>query len=662
MAAVRAPGAAVPGALCATLTPRGLLVSEAALLRKLGGRAKLKKIEEMFTVREHPQPGRPSAFGLKVVTAFTRSGDTLCFPHAAAPLFVKHRVLTGFETRLREPTAAPLRALDPQACEPATPLYPYQTAAVKYICDVLGRAPPAATYIKMGTGLGKTRVGCAVAAAVGNPVLVVVPTKHIRGQWVDEFNEFLPGLRVAVYDNSMLKLKRGAPGPQTHDVIIAIVNTVAKKEPKFYEDFGLVVLDEAHEYSSPTGLAVLRLACATKVLGLTATPFDRRDCLDRIVPVFLGKPKSVENIPGFDPGEVTFTGRVREIEYFGHPDHTEKAVSATGTVSAIGTIGNITEDPCRLRLISNEVKRLLELHTQPDAADWGLGPRPAAAATERHPAGEVRTHSVLVFAELRRYLPKIRDALQEAMPGVGIDVPELADDSDEDEYTEYGGELGGELDGGLDGADDGAEDGADDGADDCELDDAPDGADDGELDGADDDAPDGADDGEPDGADDDAGPFTAILQGGATRDDIKGAERCRVAVTTFGYSRRGVSLQHMTALVWATPRRGGACQIIGRVTRRGSDQSIVRVIVDIKDMRTPLRSQSTDRRREYKARGFPVEKFKASYTQYEGVEGPVSLAVADAAEAAPEKTEDDIREDLDAMLAALAKNLRGARE
>ncbi len=89
-----------------------------------------------------------------------------------------------------------------------------------------------------------------------------------------------------------------------------------------------------------------------------------------------------------------------------------------------------------------------------------------------------------------------------------------------------------------------------------------------------------------------------------------------IVLTTYGYSRRGISLGGMTAIVMATPRRNGMRQILGRITRRGSDQTIVRQVVDIKDMETPLRSQSSDRRRVYKEKRYPIFRTRVRYTQY----------------------------------------------
>jgi len=91
-----------------------------------------------------------------------------------------------------------------------------------------------------------------------------------------------------------------------------------------------------------------------------------------------------------------------------------------------------------------------------------------------------------------------------------------------------------------------------------------------------------------------------ILQGGVTAETLERAKNARIVLTTYGYSRRGVSIRAMTAIVLATPRKNGMRQIIGRILRRGSDETIIRQVIDIIDSRSPLAYQVKTRREVYK--------------------------------------------------------------
>ena len=118
----------------------------------------------------------------------------------------------------------------------------------------------------------------------------------------------------------------------------------------------------------------------------------------------------------------------------------------------------------------------------------------------------------------------------------------------------------------------------------------------------------------------------SILRGGVARDAVGKARAAgaHVVLTTYGFSRRGISLPDMTALVLASPRRHGSTQTLGRILRRGSDESILRVIVDVVDVCTGLKSQSTERKRAYTMKGYPDTKIKYSY---EGFPEPAGAPV-----------------------------------
>jgi hypothetical protein len=566
---------------------RGLEIPLAAFRERVGGEATLRKVLAVLSVREVVHPGRPRGMAPVVRKAYELviKDDLLRIPRARAPALLRGQVrgrpfLDGVRPappppHPNAPPPPPVR-IPAGRLAPVTPLYEYQEAAIEFLCGPGGALAslPGVAYLQMETGLGKTRVGCGVIARRGEAALVVAPTDAIATQWVDEFAEVYPDIRAAVYHNPPKGSRRLPPGPTTHDVVVVIVNTFRTKEPDFIEGYGTIILDEAHEYHSTHNSRALWLSQAPAVLGLSATPEDRPDGLDRYVPLHLGAVVRPATIPGFDVNAVRFQGAVRLVEYAGHPDYCTLVTTAAGTMSAIGTIGLVIRDPARTRLIVAEVERLCRLHeTAPPAecARLGLGPRPESAATPRHPAGEVRRHGVFVFAEHREYLIAIRDAIVASLGSDAVIAPEL---------------------GGAAPAGDAAAAG-------------------------------------------DAGAAAAspisVLRGGAAADAVGTARRhgAHVVLTTYGFSRRGISLPDMTAIIAASPRRNGLRQILGRILRRGSDESIVRQVVDIVDVRTGLRGQVTDRRKVYREKGYPIVKASASYEDYAGADAPAPAAGAD---------------------------------
>lgn len=102
-----------------------------------------------------------------------------------------------------------------------------------------------------------------------------------------------------------------------------------------------------------------------------------------------------------------------------------------------------------------------------------------------------------------------------------------------------------------------------------------------------------------------------ILYGGSSEETIDKAKKMsNVILTTYQYSSTGVSITKMNGLVLATPRRSNMKQIINRVFRLGSDQSIRRMIVDIVDAKLPIKRQVQERIKAYKERGCEIIKTK----------------------------------------------------
>lgn len=100
-----------------------------------------------------------------------------------------------------------------------------------------------------------------------------------------------------------------------------------------------------------------------------------------------------------------------------------------------------------------------------------------------------------------------------------------------------------------------------------------------------------------------------ILYGGAKEETIEKAKTMStVVLTTYAYSAVGVSITKMNALVLSTPRRSNMTQIINRVFRLGSDQTIKRIIIDICDAKMPIKQQVRERIKAYNQRGSKILK------------------------------------------------------
>ena len=565
------------------LTPSGLRVPRDPLVAR-GGVPAFRRLLRSLTLTALPLPGRPR--GAKESRQAFRQcleagGACVYFPRALAPALAPVLGEVAVAPELAAEWAA-IRPLCPENVRAAQAPYPYQEAAAAHLRGLTRPEGGWLAYLQMGTGLGKTRVGLDAAVGAGGPAFVVVPTLAMREQWFAEARRFYPGLVLAAYQNPPSRApKRGpavaAAGPASADLVVGISNTVQQKGAGFFAGYALVILDEAHEMSARCSQNLLWLAQgAPRVLGLSATPTERPDGLDRLVFHFLGRPFYAEaDIPRFVVDDVRFCGRVREVEYAGGDEYVEAVVSRAGTLCATATVGNLVRDPARLALVAAEVERLYFLgETDPAALGPGL---------------PGRAHGVLVFAEHRDYLLALRDAIVARFAPPDLAAPELDGGNGGDAG---GSDASGDSSDGGDGSGDGGPDeaGAETGA--------------------------GASAGE-----------AVVLRGGVAAAALAQAQAARIVLTTYGYSRRGISIANMTALVLATPRRRNLTQILGRIIRRGSDESIRRAVVDIKDVASPLKGQSSDRRAAYKKKGWPIARVRASAADFEDpLAPPVSAA------------------------------------
>ena len=546
-----------------TLTKDGVQIPLEQLTARLG--ASFKKVLKSLSVTETVHRGRPTGMAPVIRRAYKLypAVQTITIPRMKAAVFLKTKAIDSINASL---FAQQARTLPADITESVRELYSYQEAAVSHLCDNVFSdeeisAGRGVAYLELGTGLGKSAIGAAIIAQRQQPGIVVVPTKAISEQWVDEFTAAFPLMKVAVFNNASKKVCNST----SHDVIIIVINTFRDKTPEFLEGFGTIIIDEAHELQSKENSKALWLAqMVPAVLGLSATPADRKDGLDKFVTLMLAPVLKPTDIPNFDAAAVQFKNTVRIVEYSGNDAYTETAMLSTGTMSAILTVGTVLMDPERLTLVAREVMRLHCLHETLPPSELeavGLGPRPAAAVTKDYPEGEIRRHGVFVFAETRDFLPILREALlNTGMDQANIIVPELEtptlDKAELETPTQDKAEL--------------------------ETHDAR------------------------------SAGTVSVLRGGVARTAVGDAKKhkAHIVLTTYGFSRRGISLPDMTAIVLATPRRNGLTQILGRITRRGGDESILRMIVDIVDVRTGLKGQASDRKAVYKQKGFPIEKVK----------------------------------------------------
>lgn len=108
------------------------------------------------------------------------------------------------------------------------------------------------------------------------------------------------------------------------------------------------------------------------------------------------------------------------------------------------------------------------------------------------------------------------------------------------------------------------------------------------------------------------------LVGGASAEDIEYAKKnSNVILSTYQYFGTGVSIAKLDSIILTTPRKRKSKQYIGRIFRLGSDETIVRQIIDLVDWNTIMKNQWYLRKHYYNEMQYPITIKKIDYITIE---------------------------------------------
>jgi superfamily II DNA or RNA helicase len=135
-------------------------------------------------------------------------------------------------------------------------LRPYQHAALLAWQSAARRG-----IVVLPTGAGKTRVACAIMAAMRCAALCLVPTRVLLHQWRDEVTRHYHGPVGCLGDGEQ----------RIEHITIATTEGAYRHMARIGNSFGLLVVDEAHHFGGGVRDEALEMCAAPLRLGLTAT-------------------------------------------------------------------------------------------------------------------------------------------------------------------------------------------------------------------------------------------------------------------------------------------------------------------------------------------------------------------------------------------------------
>lgn len=269
----------------------------------------------------------------------------------------------------------------------------------------------AGLILNLKAGMGKSFLAMALIGYLKCRTLIVVHNKTILQQWVKILKEYVPGAKIGVYYG--LKKTYG-------DIIIGLINSLILPDitgfesPRaFYDTIDFVILDEVHQYCSNSRRTIYDVCQSPYMIGLSATPDEREDGLDKVNKWFVGPILKADALSGYSEQSIPFKGFVHQIKYHGPSMYTQMLINEKlGMVSIASMINQISADPYRTRLIA---KLTYEQYKN--------------------------NHNIFVFADRRDYLISINEELKK----ISLQGQMLTTDKDLESIRLVGGSTENEM-------------------------------------------------------------------------------------------------------------------------------------------------------------------------------------------------------------------------
>jgi len=137
--------------------------------------------------------------------------------------------------------------------------------------------------LSLGTGYGKTFCTLYVLSKLRYKTIVIVNKISLLKQWETEIKTYLPGVSIGYLQGQKNVDIVGK------DIVLAMLQSLSRIDypEELFSSFGVTVVDECHNISSPVFSRVLTKICSRYTIGLSATP-TRSDGCEYIFEWFLG--------------------------------------------------------------------------------------------------------------------------------------------------------------------------------------------------------------------------------------------------------------------------------------------------------------------------------------------------------------------------------------
>ena len=211
----------------------------------------------------------------------------------------------------------------------------------------------AGLILNLEAGHGKTFVAMKLIEIIGKKTLIITTTESIQYGWVKQLSAlFTPTTTIGYYSG-----KKKTDG----DIVLAIINSLCSKNlpANYFVDFGLVIIDEVHEYTSKVRSQIFSKCHSTYMLGLSATPTETE--FAKVIQWHVGPILEAKNLVGYTEDDIPFKGDVLKVQYSGPWDYTKHLVNPKLEMTdCVGMMKNLVADPYRLVMVCTELIKLID--------------------------------------------------------------------------------------------------------------------------------------------------------------------------------------------------------------------------------------------------------------------------------------------------------------
>ncbi len=156
----------------------------------------------------------------------------------------------------------------------------HQDTAVAKVLAALHTSAGHGGVLSLPCGYGKTESALYAACKLGRKTLILVNGNTSKDVWLERIPQRLQNARVGLLQQNTVQIR-------DRDFVVGMIHSIVKRPYPDLDQFGLVVVDEAHHIAARTFSQAMFLLPAKYVLALSAT-FRRQDGLDDVLHWLMG--------------------------------------------------------------------------------------------------------------------------------------------------------------------------------------------------------------------------------------------------------------------------------------------------------------------------------------------------------------------------------------